>query len=335
MKDIFSLLDEQEKQKLNEKAFPEWMAPQLATLTDKRFSDENWIYERKLDGERCIANVHSGRVMLYSRNQQELNTQYPEIVEELLEKAKYDLIIDGEIVAFENDVTSFSKLQSRMHASGEEEVQNSDVDVFYYIFDILYLDTYDVTQVNQRARKSLLKDALDYEDPLRYLPHRNRDGEEYFKEACRKGWEGIIAKDATAAYAHSRSRNWLKFKCVKRQEMVIGGYTEPEGKRIGFGALLLGFYEDGDLHYAGKVGTGFDDQTLNDMKKRLSKIEIAQPAFAKRDSLPRKDVHWTKPELVAQIGFEEWTKNDRLRQPRYLGLRDDKDPKDVKKEVAQ
>ena len=311
------------------------MDPQLATLTDKRFSDENRIYERKLDGERCLAYVHSGQATLYSRNQKVLNTQYPEILKALAKAAQYDLVIDGEIVAFENEISSFSKLQSRMHVSSEKEALQSDVKVFYYIFDILYLDGYDLTRVNQRARKSLLKDALDYEDPLKFLPHRNKDGEEYFKEACRKGWEGIIAKDASAPYAHSRSRNWLKFKCVERQEMVIGGYTELEGERVGFGALLLGFYEDGALQYAGKVGTGFDDQTLKDLKKRMSGIEIDHPAFDKEDDLPRKDVHWTKPELVAQIGFEEWTRNDRLRQPRYLGLRDDKDPKDVRKEKPQ
>lgn len=335
MKDYFSSLDADEKQALRPSVFPKWMAPQLATLTDERFSDAGWIYERKLDGERCIAFIQDGQAKLYSRNQKPLNIQYPEIVGRLSAAAHSDMVLDGEIVAFEDGVSSFSRLQERMHLSSREAVRKSQVAVFYYIFDILFLEGHDLTRLSQRSRKAILKKALEFSDPIRFLPHRDAEGEEYYQEACLKGWEGIIAKDASAPYSHKRSRHWLKFKCVHRQELVIGGYSDPEGGRIGFGALLLGFYKDGDLHYAGKVGTGFDDRELTNLKKRLDALEIDQAPFSPGKSLPHEGIHWVKPQLVAQIGFEEWTRNNRLRHPRYLGLRDDKAARDVRKEVAE
>lgn len=320
------------RDKLKQRSFPDWMDPMLATLTDKRFSDENWIFERKLDGERCLAYCRNGKVTLYSRNQQSLNVQYPELVEALEEQSPDDFILDGEVVAFDGKLTSFSKLQNRMHISSEAEARQSSVKVYYYIFDLLYLDEYDLTQLPQRKRKSLLKSAFDYADPLRYMTHRNQSGEAMFKEACRKGWEGIIAKQADAPYAHSRSKKWLKFKCVSQQELVIGGYTDPEGERIRFGALLLGYYQEGKLRYAGKVGTGFDEETLKRLGDQLSDLEQDEPAYSGEKDLPSKGVHWVQPRLVAEIGFEEWTKEGKLRQPRYLGLRQDKDPEDVHRE---
>jgi ATP-dependent DNA ligase len=196
------------------------------------------------------------------------------------------------------------------------------------------VDGYDVTQVGLRDRKSLLKRAFSFEDPLRWVPHRNTDGKAFFEEACQKGWEGIIAKQADSPYVHSRSKKWLKFKCVNRQEFVIGGYTDPQGERIGFGALLLGYYEGDDLIYAGKVGTGFDDQALRRLSDRLSSLQRDTPPFSEHDG-PSGEAHWVKPKLVAQVGFEEWTEHGKLRQPRFQGLREDKEPEDVVKEEAE
>jgi DNA ligase D-like protein (predicted ligase) len=331
MDKLFDLLSAAQKDCLQQTSQPDWVAPMLATLTDRRFSAEDWIYERKLDGERCLAFRQGGEVTLLSRNQKSLNTQYPELVPALAAQEQGHFIVDGEVVAFDGPVTSFAKLQDRMHLQDADEARQTGVKVFYYIFDLLYLDGYDVSRVPLRARKKLLKAALDFQDPLRYVPHRNRDGEAYFQQACHKGWEGIIAKDANAPYVHSRSRKWLKFKCVRQQEFVIGGYTEPHGERIEFGALLLGYYRDGKLKYAGKVGTGFDDKTLKRLGNRLAKLEQDKPAFDDGD-LPTQGVHWAAPELVAEIGFEEWTTAGKLRQPRYLGQRQDKDPQEVKRE---
>lgn len=334
MNDLLKSLADEVQEKLREVERPDWLNPMLATLTDRRFSDENWIFERKLDGERCLAFRKGNQMHLMSRNQQDLNVQYPELVEALKQQSVDDFIIDGEIVAFEGDVTSFARLQDRMHVDDPEEARQSDVAVYYYLFDLLYLDGYDTTEVGLRHRKSLLKRALSFDDPLRFVIHRNEEGEAFFEEACRKGWEGIIAKQGDSSYVHGRSKKWLKFKCVNRQEFVIGGYTEPQGERIGFGALLLGYYEGDDLVYAGKVGTGFDDETLRRLSKRLSSLERATPAFAE-DDLPTDEVHWVEPNFVAQIGFEEWTDYGRLRQPRFQGLRQDKDAQDVVKEEAQ
>jgi DNA ligase D-like protein (predicted ligase) len=307
------------------------MAPMLATLTEKRFSNENWIFERKLDGERCVAYKAGDSVNLKSRNQEVINAQYPELVDALKQQDEQSFIVDGEIVAFEGNVTSFSKLQNRMHIEDPDEIHQSGVDVYYYLFDILYFDQYDVTEINQRDRKSLLKQVVSYEDPLRYMNHRNSDGEQYYHEACQKGWEGIIAKNATSPYVHSRSKKWLKFKCINQQEFVIGGFTDPHGERIGFGALLLGYYQQDELLYAGKVGTGFDDETLQRLKDKLDSLERKNPPFAE-DDLPTKEVHWVTPDLVAEIGFEEWTQDHKLRQPRFLGLRRDKEAGEVVRE---
>lgn len=177
-----------------------------------------------------------------------------------------------------------------------------------------------------------MRQAIDYEDPLRFLPHRNAEGQAFFEEACSKGWEGIIAKDGKAVYTHSRSRSWQKFKCVAQQELVIGGFTEPHGSRVGFGALLVGYYDNGDFIYAGKVGTGYDEETLKRLHNQMKKLEIDEPAFSEADEVPTKEVHWVKPKLVAEIGFEEWTQAGKLRQPRYLGLREDKPAEDVIRE---
>lgn len=332
MDEILAGLPQDAQAKLRQQEQPEWMEPMLATLTDERFSDKDWIFERKLDGQRCLAFRNGDDVRLMSRNRKSANVQYPELVKAIGAQPQTHFIVDGEVVAFEGNVTSFSELQDRMHISDPEEARRSDVDVYFYLFDILYLDGYVLTQLDLRSRKSVLRQALAFDDLLRFMVHRNAEGETYFEEACQKGWEGIIAKDATSRYVHGRSKKWLKFKCVHQQELVIGGYTEPHGKRIEFGALLLGYYEDDDFVYAGKVGTGFDRDTLRRLGEQLHELEQDASPYAS-DDMPDREVTWVKPELVAEIGFEEWTDDGRLRHPRYLGLRHDKDAREVIREA--
>ena len=311
------------------RAQPRWAAPMLAVLTEVRFSSEEWIFERKLDGERCLAFRDGGELRLLSRTQQRLNDTYPELAEALFTQACDDFVVDGEVVAFEGTQASFARLQQRMQLCDPERARRSGVRVFYYLFDLLHLDGRDATGLPLRERKALLRGALSFAGPLRYLPHRNAEGKRFYREACGKGWEGLIAKRADAPYRHERSRDWLKFKCVNEQEFVIGGYTDPGGKRIGFGALLVGYHDArGRLRYAGKVGTGYSDAVLRDIGGRLARIEQEEPPFA-RDRLPRSGVHWVRPELVAQIGFTEVTGEGKLRHPRFLGLRRDKPPREV------
>lgn len=334
MEEPFTSLSKAVREILREKPQPEWQEPMLATLSHDQFSDPDWLYERKLDGERCLIFREGEDVRLMSRNRQKINTQYPELAEAVAALAESHFIADGEIVAFdESGISSFERLQGRINLSSEEEARASDVKVYLYLFDLLHLRDYDTTQLPLRARKKLLEQAFPYSDTdlIRFVPHRVEEGEKYYEEACGKGWEGLIAKDGDGAYVHSRSRKWLKFKCVHQQELVIGGYTEPQGERIGFGALLLGYYEDDELRYAGKVGTGFDDETLHDLHDRLSSLERKTPPFA-GEKLPEDGVHWVTPNLVAEIGFEEWTRHNKLRHPRYLGLRRDKPAEDVVKE---
>ena len=302
-------------------ALPDKVEAMKAVLTDDRFSDPGWVFERKLDGIRCIAIKGEQRVRLLSRNHLSLDARFPEIAEALERDPATNFVIDGEVVAFDGAQTSFEALQQR----GER-----DVSVFYYVFDLLYLDGQDTTPLPWRERKSLLRRALAFHVPVRLTPHRNGDGEALFREACRKGWEGLIAKRADAPYVHGRSRDWLKFKCSAEQELVIGGYTAPAGTRIELGALLLGHYEDGRLRYAGKVGTGFTRATLHDLAGRLAPLRRDSSPFA--DEIRERGVTWVEPRLVAQVGFSEWTRDGRLRHPRFLGLRDDKAAEEVVRE---
>lgn len=318
---------------LRARPMPAWTAPMLATLTDERFSDPDWIFERKLDGVRCLAFRDGGAVRLLSRNRKELNANYPELVEALEHQRTTRFIVDGEIVAFEGRVTSFARLQGRMGLADPARARATGIPVFYYLFDLLWLDGYDTTGLELRDRKRVLRSAISFGGPLRYCQHRDRDGEAVYREACAAGLEGVIAKRASSPYVHGRSPYWLKFKCVAEQELVIGGWTEPAGARSDFGALLVGYYQDGELVYGGKVGTGFDEATLHSLGAKLRRLERAQSPFA-RGSPPIRGSHWVQPKLVAQIGFTEWTRDGKLRHPRYLGLRTDKSPRDVVRETA-
>jgi DNA ligase D-like protein (predicted ligase) len=334
MNPLLEDLPDEERSQLRRSGMPQWTGPMLATLTDERFSSSDWLYERKLDGERCLVFRDGRSARLLSRNRKRLDDSYPELVDALEAQPDARFVADGEIVAFEGSTTSFARLQDRMRIDDPERARQSGVKVYYYLFDLLHLDGYDLTGLPLRRRKALLRRLLDFEQPLRFTVHRNGEGEAYYRQACKKGWEGIIAKRADAGYAHSRSRDWLKFKCVHEQELVIGGYTDPKGSRTGFGALLLGYYEDGELRYAGRVGTGFDERTLDELGGRLADIARDDCPFAEQDEAGGRGVHWTRPRLVAQIGFTEWTEDGRLRHPRFLGLRRDKRPREVRRESA-
>ena len=314
---------------------PDWLEPELATLTRDRFSDPAWLYERKLDGERCLAFRSGDSIRMMTRNQKEVSANYPEIAAALREQGSQDFIIDGEIVAFQGSETSFELLQSRIHVTSPGPQLLRKVPVFYYIFDVLYAGDQDVRPRPLRERKDVLAGLLSFDDPLRFTEHRDTEGEAFYAEACQAGWEGLIAKLADAPYRAGRSKDWLKFKCETNQEFVIGGWTDPQRSRVAFGALLLGYYDpDGKLAYAGKVGTGFDTRTLRSLLGEMEEIGQDEPPFDYGD-LPRRDVHWVRPELVAQIGFSEWTRDLQLRHPRFQGLRRDKAASEVLREVPQ
>jgi DNA ligase D-like protein (predicted ligase) len=326
-------LSDEERDALEPADHPEWLSPMLATLTDERFSDRDWMFERKLDGERLLAFRDHRRVRLLTRNRKSVADTYPELVEALAEQSASRFVADGEVVAFDGSVSSFSRLQQRMQISDPGEARASDVSVYFYVFDLPWFDGYALDALPVRTRKKVLRAEFAFDGPIRFTAHRNGDGEDYFERACTKGWEGIIAKRADSKYRHSRSPDWLKFKCDKGQELVIGGFTEPRGERIGFGALLVGYYDDcGDFRYAGKVGTGYDDAFLADFRARLDRIATDDAPFADPPSGSRTT--WVQPEYVGEFGFTEWTPDGKLRHPRFLGLRRDKQAGDVVREDA-
>jgi bifunctional non-homologous end joining protein LigD len=313
-------------------ALPDFIPPMLATLTEDRFSDPKWLFERKWDGVRCLAyRTAAGRVRLRTRNDQPLERTYPEIAEAIAAQCDVAAVLDGEVVAFDGRRTSFERLQGRMGLTDPDAARATGIAVYYYVFDVLHLDGHDVRGLPLRDRKRLLRDAVRFADPLRFTTHRNTAGEEEYRKACERGDEGVIAKRADSPYRSGRSGDWLKFKCVRDQELVIGGFTAPKGSRVAFGALLVGYFDGADFVYAGKVGTGFDDATLRDLHTRMQRIEQDSSPFV-RGRIRELDVHWIKPQIVAQIGFTEWTRDGLLRHPRYLGLRTDKAAREVVRE---
>ncbi|MGE5131380.1 MAG: non-homologous end-joining DNA ligase [Gemmatimonadota bacterium] len=313
---------------------PAWVAPQLATLTRDRFSDPAWLYERKLDGERCLAFRDGEQVRLLTRNQLTITATFPEVARALAGQRVREFVLDGEVVAFDGDRTSFARLQGRLGNAHPADSLLRQIPVVYYVFDLLHTGEQDTRRLPLRERKQLLRGLLRLRDPLRYTGHRAGNGQPFWEDACRDHWEGLIAKRAAAPYRAGRSQDWLKFKCENEQEFVIGGYTDPQGSRAGFGALLLGYYEpDGAFTYAGKVGTGFGNRLLRSLHATLARLERPRPAFT-RGPVPRARVHWVEPRLVGQVAFTEWTRDGQLRHPRFQGLREDKDPSEVVREQA-
>jgi DNA ligase D-like protein (predicted ligase) len=273
-------------------------------------------------------------VQLESRTGKDLTGTYPEVRSAVGAQASRNLLLDGEVVAYDGDQTSFTRLQQRLGTTSPSPEQVAKYPVVYCVFDLLEIDGEDLTDRPLVERRARLTTAIRPSSALQHTEAWRDDSQVRFTAACRSGWEGLIAKRLDAPYVAGRSKEWLKLKCVWEQEFVIGGYTDPGGARTDFGALLVGYYEEGSLRYAGKVGTGYTKATLHDLGIRLRKLETVEPAFVDVRPIPR-GVHWTRPELVVQIGFAEWTNDARLRQPRFLGLRDDKSPAEVVRERPQ
>jgi bifunctional non-homologous end joining protein LigD len=280
-----------------------------ATLTRERFAGPDWVFERKLDGIRLLAFKHGHSVRLLSRNNLLQNGSYPSIVDAVARLPARDLILDGEALGVwrERDV------------------------VGYHVFDVLWLDGRDLMPLPLDERREVLT-SLHLQAPL-HLVARLHDPAPW-ERACKDGWEGVIAKRRDSAYEHRRSPHWLKMKCEASQELVIGGFTDPQGGRVGLGALLVGFFEGDDFVFAGKVGTGFDRKLLLTLRERLDALELPAAPFTKAVGLPRLRVHWVRPEVVVQVGFMEWTPDSKMRHPRLIGLRIDKAARDVVRERA-
>lgn len=286
------------------------------------FRSGDWQYERKLDGLRCIAVRRAGVVTLWSRNKLAWTARFPGVVAALRALPVDQFVLDGEIVAFAGERTSFALLQN--HRSGTVPV--------YSLFDALDLLGHDIRGLPLTERIALLDRAVpEPSGALRRTEQVQGEVQALLGEACAQGWEGVIAKRSSSTYRAGRSPDWRKLKCSASQELVIGGWSEPSGSRIGFGALLMGYYDPGGvLRYAGKVGTGFDERLLRQLHHDLKSLEVEESPF--EDRVPAKGVHWVRPDLVAEVEFTEWTADGKLRHPRFSGLRTDKAARDVVRE---
>jgi bifunctional non-homologous end joining protein LigD len=275
-----------------------------ATLTQKRFNGPEWVFERKLDGIRVLVFKNGADVRLLSRNKLPLNGSYPAVVDAVAQLPVRDIVLDGE-------------------ATGAWGRQG---DADYHVFDVLWIDGRDVTSLPLDARRALLA-QLPLRRPLAHVTAL--DDAKPWERACAEGWEGVIAKRRDSPYEHRRSPHWLKMKCEITQDLVVGGFTDPQGARVGLGALLVGYFDGDDLVFAGKVGTGFDTKLLLDLRARLDKLEIPKTPFTKATGLPRLRAHWARPEIVVHVAFIEWTGHDKLRHPRLLAVRDGQPAREV------
>ncbi len=282
-----------------------------------------WQYERKLDGLRGLAVRNDDRVDLFSRNRLSFDARFPEVISALANLSSTNFVVDGELVAFDGDQTSFSLLQSSPHPAH----------LTYCVFDLLHIDGRDVTRLALTERQALLAGAFrDGHAPLLLVKPLEGAPGELLERACASGWEGLVAKRSDSPYRSGRSPDWLKLKCTASQELVIGGWTEPTRSRVGLGAILVGYYDkDQRLHYAGKVGTGFSNPMLRELHRELLALELPQSPFV--DLAREKGAHWARPDLVAAVAFTEWTTDGRLRHPSFQGLRPDKTATDVRRET--
>ena len=273
---------------------PDWLEPMAATLTQERFVGGEWLFERKFDGIRLLAYKRGADVRLYSRNR--LLQNLPAVARAVAGLPVDEVILDGEVTW--------------------------DGESGYHVFDILWLNGQPVTALPLEGRRALLQ-SLPFEPPMQRV--ELIDDETPWERARREGWEGVIAKRAGSPYEHRRSKYWLKMKCETTQDLVVGGFTDPQGARVGLGALLVGYHEGQDFVFAGKVGTGFDTKLLLDLRRRLDALEIPMPPFTKAAGLPRLRAHWVQPEIVIRVAFIEWTGHGKLRHPRLLGVRLDRE----------
>jgi bifunctional non-homologous end joining protein LigD len=283
-------------------SFPEWIEPMAATLTYERFTGPEWIFERKLDGIRLLAFKRGADVRLFSRNR--LPQDIPDLAAAIARLPVDDAILDGEL--------------TWGHGA-------------YHVFDVMWLDGRDTRNLPLVERRAIL-DALPLRAPLERVAALGDAAP--WERACNEGWEGVVAKRRDSVYESRRSPHWLKMKCEASQELVIGGFTDPRGTRVGLGALLVGYFEDESFVFAGKVGTGFDRKLLLELRARLDALEVPDAPFTKAIGLPRSNAHWVRPEIVVQVGFIEWTTHGKLRHPRLVGVRDDKAARDVTREQA-
>jgi bifunctional non-homologous end joining protein LigD len=315
---------------------PSVIHPMLATLVDKPFDDDEWLFEIKWDGYRAVAFIEHGGARLVSRNQNDLTGEYPELRALAGQVRGHSAILDGEIVALdEQGRSSFSLMQQRtgFREPGRRGGRNRSIPILYYAFDLLYLDGYSLFKVDLEKRKELLAAIVTSGDTLRYSDHHIGQGTALYRVAAEKGLEGIVAKRRRSCYIQKRSREWLKMKITQRQECVIGGYTDPKGSRENFGSVILGLYDSqGRLIHVGQAGSGFTHETHADMWRRLQKIETNRSPFHGHVQTGC-GMHWVKPELVAEIKFTEWTHETdggglKMRAPVYEGLRFDKKPRE-------
>jgi len=315
---------------------PPVIRPMLATSITRPFDDPEWLFEIKWDGYRAVAFIDDNTVRLVSRNQNDLTSQYSELRTLSQSVNAKRAVLDGEIVALdEKGRPSFSLMQQRtgFRPGGHRIPGRAGVTVLYYVFDLIYLDGYDLHRVNLEQRKQALAQITTPGDLMRYSDHYPEKGKALFEVARQRGLEGIVAKHRNSCYEERRSREWLKIKVTQTLECVIGGYTEPEGSREHFGSIVLGLYDkQGRLVHVGQAGTGFDQKGIREMWARLKKLETNQNPFYGRVEALRK-VYFVKPELVAEIKFSEWTHETheggpKLRAPVFLGLRHDKSPKE-------
>jgi bifunctional non-homologous end joining protein LigD len=309
---------------------PAAIEPELATLVAEAPQGEDWLHELKLDGYRILCSVADGEAQIFTRHAKDWTARFSPIAEAAAKLPAAAALLDGEVVVLQPDgTTSFQALQNALTEDRESEL-------VYYVFDLLHLDGWDLRPAPLTARKEALRALVEAaaSPAIRYSDHVQGQGEGFYQQACRLGLEGIVAKRADAPYRSGRGKDWLKVKCLKRQELVIVGFTDPERSRVGLGALLLGVHnKEGKLVFAGRVGTGFNQETLRDLRARLDKLERKTPAF---ENPPRgaeaRGSHWVKPELVAEVAFTEWTEDGSLRHPVFQGLREDKPAAEVVRE---
>jgi len=310
-------------------AMPEFVPPQLATLVDKPPAGDEWFHELKLDGYRLLCHLERGQVRFWTRNQKDWTTKFPGVGKAVKALRLKSAILDGEIVALDpSGRTSFQRLQQSIN-------KNSGASLLFHVFDLIYIEGFNLTKTPLRERKQVLAELLaplGDRGVLRYSDHIEGNGAQFFKQACQFGIEGIVSKLANSTYESTRSRNWLKIKCIQRQEFVIAGYTLSD-KGIPFSSLILGVYDKGKLIYAGRAGTGFSNQLRVELKKMLDRMVRSTRPFEQipKDPGLRRAV-WTEPKLVGEVAFTEWTDEGVIRHPSFQGLRQDKKPHEVVRE---
>jgi bifunctional non-homologous end joining protein LigD len=301
---------------------PSIIKPMLATLVDEPFSDPDWIFETKWDGYRSVCFLKNGSARFVSRNQIEMTPQYPELANIGKQLRAKEAILDGEICALDrHGIPRFQMLQRKGAAQRPP--------IVYFVFDLLYLDGYDLTSCTVVERKARLAEIIQPSNVIKLSEHIEGDGEAFFREVARFKLEGMMAKRAGSKYVQKRSSDWLKIKTVMRQEVVIGGYTQPRGGRSHFGALVCGLYRGDELHYVAHTGGGFNEKLLASIYKLMQPLKIDKSPFV---AVPKTNepVQWIKPKLVGEVKFSEWTADNHLRHPVFVGMREDKDPKDCR-----